>query len=571
MTDGAIGRGPLEYRYAPIDNRSVEGLGAGEYGAALRFVDRTPKDWLLAWPEEEDAKSPPTLYALEEESGGWRVASNELLLAEIKTACEEANAAAEAAWYEEGVMTLAGLLREEYSDEPGPKGGASERAKADVALGERLASIRAAVRAQNINSLRTSVYVIALDRRRADMPRLRECSIADLDAARYIGARNGVIDLHAEPGEELLPPDSETAKLAFVTASLPDAYVPGAVHPDTDRLLAGMKDADALKYAWDLMGCALQGEPRDELVLIVSEANSGKTTFANAMQASLGRYAGVLAGSALVEKSQRNPALDDLMPPRRYAFLSEVQQYRLSEGALKRATGGETIAYRHLWTNQMRRKKPSATMVISGNGMPAAELGMNSHDGGMKRRIRALPFSAIPKAERMADASAMLGAWRLEGGEAAKHRRQALVARLVRSAMEQGETRPEPPQSVIDEVERLAQMDGREAVLWMKEAVETGADRFLPAETLWYAALAGAGEDHGAKRAFNETRQSITAIFRRVTGAPKSKPESRPESANKVVRGWRGYGLTEKAEAELRAWQEGDALRGMPAADEGRV
>ena len=90
-------------------------------------------------------------------------------------------------------------------------------------------------------------------------------------------------------------------------------------------------------------------------------------------------------------------------------------------------------------------------------------------------------------------------------------------------------------------------------MIWMKDAVEHRKDLFLTTDNLWHAALAGSGADHGAKQAFEVSRQRITSIFRRVTGAPQSRSE---RIGGKVMRGWKHYSLTEKAADDLRSWQE---------------
>ena len=83
-----------------------------------------------------------------------------------------------------------------------------------------------------------------------------ECTRDELDAdLRYLGARNGVIDLYSG---RLLPP--EEGGKALVTFQCPTTFDPEATSPDVDRLFAHLSP-DLRRYWWRVLGYHLLGNP----------------------------------------------------------------------------------------------------------------------------------------------------------------------------------------------------------------------------------------------------------------------------------------------------------------------
>ena len=77
--------------------------------------------------------------------------------------------------------------------------------------------------------------------------RVTECRAEDLDQnMRYIGARNGVVDLN---DGKLLPP--KQGRKALVTARTPVPFDPTATHPGVDRLFSHL-GRDAERWWWEV-------------------------------------------------------------------------------------------------------------------------------------------------------------------------------------------------------------------------------------------------------------------------------------------------------------------------------
>ena len=83
-----------------------------------------------------------------------------------------------------------------------------------------------------------------------------ECKADEIDAdTRYIGVRNGVVDLHAG---QLLP--AAKGRRHRVTMQVPVAFDPDAADPAVDRLFAHL-GPDAARWWWRVLGFHLMGAP----------------------------------------------------------------------------------------------------------------------------------------------------------------------------------------------------------------------------------------------------------------------------------------------------------------------
>ena len=196
--------------------------------------------------------------------------------------------------------------------------------------------------------------------------RVTECRAEDLDQnMRYIGARNGVVDLN---DGKLLPP--EQGRKALVTARTPVPFDPTATHPGVDRLFSHL-GRDAERWWWEVLGSALRTVPK-RLYAAVGEPNGGKTTLLNAINWTLGPYArkaarGVLSGRNRQSETQLTPGLTVWFMPVRFVLIEEEKRRQtLDAGLVKDLTGGGFLSARGMREN-LREGKVGATTVLFAN------------------------------------------------------------------------------------------------------------------------------------------------------------------------------------------------------------
>lgn len=363
---------------------------------------------------------------------------------------------------------------------------------------------------------------------------LTECDAADLDAVRWLGAPNGVIDLHTG---RLLPPAE--GRRALVTRWLPDPYDPSAEHRDAELLTAHVPTVLAV-YVWDSFGFSLLGQPSRRFLVVIGPPGGGKTTIARAVAAALGCYAGPLAEGAIAPTrggrgaNAPTPDMASIMPPRRLALGAEVEKMRPDVARLKAATGGDPLPRRELY-QPLSEGVPTATLVLFGNQAPE-RLGLD--DQAVVDRARAVPYPGLPEGERD---SRLVNAWNGDDPEAVR-RRQAVAAKLVRHAANQTPgVPPEPPAEVLAYVDELREADIGEVGVWLRDRVRRGSEGDVLAAAEVHRAIGDAlgAEGEGKDwRVDGLSRQQVTVKLRNLHGLGQSKSHT----VNGVsVRGWRGW------------------------------
>ena len=371
---------------------------------------------------------------------------------------------------------------------------------------------------------------------------LTQCEVGELDGTRWLGAPNGVIDLHTG---RLLPAKKGRGKL--VTGSLPDPYVPDASHPDVDRLTAHLS-GELAGYVWDMLAYALHGQPARTFVVLTGTTGGGKSTLARAVQAALGPgYAGALADGAITPQrggrgaNQATPDMETVMAPRRVAFSPEVENLRPDPTRLKALTGGDQQAWRPLYGNP-RYGVPTASVWLLGNKPPT---GLGLTDPAMLERVRAIPYPEVPKNARD---PALVEAFHGTGTEARK-RRQALTAKLVKraTALAPGSP-PEPALAVLEAVDALRDDDLGPIGCWLRDNVQKGSpEEVLTSAGLWAALHSELGAAADADRVEGLTRTQVVTLARSVHRLPKADRVTTPTGQR--VRGWPGWKLVADADS----------------------
>ena len=270
------------------------------------------------------------------------------------------------------------------------------------------------------------------------------CDAADLDRnaeRRYLGARNGVIDLNTA----LLLPPAE-ARQQFVTRHIPDNYEPDAMHPYADQLLAHLAAQDR-DYLLGAMGFALRGNVARRYYAIAGERGGAKSTLFTATLAALGSARangyGLRIDPESVVKSRwgrgGNAHHGNLMGLQdgRLAFVEEPGEGRIFDAPLLNdLSGGAPAAFRNVGEKMEPERPVTCTFFFGLN--PGQESSMDTSNNAAAARARLLKYPRLDVEEipgRIVDV-----AERVEV-------RQAWVSMLVKAA-ERHRTRPIDPPTV---------------------------------------------------------------------------------------------------------------------------
>jgi P4 family phage/plasmid primase-like protien len=221
-----------------------------------------------------------------------------------------------------------------------------------------------------------------------------------LDAEpRILNTPTGIVDLVTG----LLGPHDPARLCTRVTAT---AYDPVATSPRwLEFLELILLSADLINYVQRLIGLAITGNPGERLLpILAGPGGTGKSTFANVLQAVLGDYAATGNGEALLLTRRGGGPDEDLadLAGRRLVVLPELPGGRLNTSRIKRLTGGDKIRT-HKKFEHTFEFAPTHTFFVFTNTKPRVD----EHSDAVWDRIRVVPFEKrIPADVRMAKAEA---------------------------------------------------------------------------------------------------------------------------------------------------------------------
>ena len=322
---------------------------------------------------------------------------------------------------------------------------------------------------------------------------ITHCDDKDLDAnTRYIGAPNGVIDLHTGA---LIKGDK--ARGLFITRRVPDPYNPDATHEDITALFGHLSE-DIRAYIISTLAFALRGRPSRRINVLVGPPKGGKSTLMSAVTAALGGkddgYSMNIDVSSLTQTRW-------VTPNGHRAGLIGVQDTRiatvmeppnkgaaLNEGLLKELSGGDELQLREMYKTSGKARAAKATIFIICNDVDADRIGTS--EAGIADRVKILPYPRVPTADPGLIARVT------EVAEV----RQAMVALLVKESAALGKNpdAPAPPTAVIEATAAHFAESLGELGRWLHDNfVATGSrdDRMTVAEVKAAAAAAFPPED----------------------------------------------------------------------------
>ena len=362
-------------------------------------------------------------------------------------------------------------------------------------------------------------------------PALTHCHEDMIDAStRYLGCGNGVIDLDTG---ELLTGDAARERLVTAERSAAVDYRPGATHPAVDLLFAHLRQDDR-EWLLKAVGFALRGNPSRRLYLLVGPGGGGKSTALDAIANALGNAGGHLPTAALQTNDRGSASQPEAISLQdwRVAVIteSETRARNLSVSRIKAAAGGDRIALRRLYQNEMERRRTSATMFWACNDESQPSLPVT--DSGMAERLRILRYPAIPEGDKDVDFAAKL---------ATPEAREALFALLVRYAV----ANPKPPDdcpTVADARREYRREQIGPVGDWLQNALVKDPQGRVGTGELYDAAFAAAGMDDAVDpdgKPWGKDKASITKLARDLHGMPAVKV-MRHNGKTCIAAGWAG-------------------------------
>lgn len=210
---------------------------------------------------------------------------------------------------------------------------------------------------------------------------------SDLDTDPWLlNMNNGTVNLRSG---ELRQHQRED----LITKLCPVEYDPGASLPLWDRFLGeAIPDYEVRRYIQKCCGATLAGVQIDDIIILIhGPGGTGKSTFREALLATLGSYGATADLETFTTRNAAHSAQPDLarLQGRRLVAVSEVEGKKGgSMSLLKRASGGDTVQARFLYGSTFEFT-PAFTLWIVANERPR----VSDLDSGIWRRIREIPFT----------------------------------------------------------------------------------------------------------------------------------------------------------------------------------
>ena len=187
---------------------------------------------------------------------------------------------------------------------------------------------------------------------------------------RYMGAPNGVIDLHQA---RLLSAREVRENQAFVTCEIPDDYNSQATHPAVDIIMPEKPASPGMDWWYRMRGVMVTRSPNREIIVQMNRGGSGKTTIANGDKAALGRsYVRTIPVSTFVKSrfnsgpSSHNGGMLGFRSPVRIGYMGESDG-EMSVPDLNLVGGGEGEMPARDVSEKTVYFRPTAHLVIQSN------------------------------------------------------------------------------------------------------------------------------------------------------------------------------------------------------------
>ena len=187
----------------------------------------------------------------------------------------------------------------------------------------------------------------------------------------------------------------------FITKLAPVKYIPDASFTYWNEFLEkALPSEDIRNYVRRAVGYSLTGSTAEEVLFhICGPTASGKSTFIEAVKATLGDYAETADFDAFLQRKIAGGPRNDIARLNGARFVSSIEVDEgkaLAQALIKNITGNEKIVARFLH-KEFFVFHPQFKLFFAANIMPK----VNAKDGAVWRRIHVIPFDvSIPEEER---------------------------------------------------------------------------------------------------------------------------------------------------------------------------
>ena len=414
---------------------------------------------------------PPVLYVADPGTGLVGCGPDRILALSIEVADDLLSD------YEE-LYTMAARAETDSADAEAPPPLPSRRAVINHARGLR--SARAPERHQKVVG---GVLLHDMQMGGTLASRLTVVPHAQLDAdMSVIGTAGGVLDIRSL---RILPPS--LGGTHFISRNTGVHFHRGARNQHVDRILPAPDAVDHQSrtgFIMRWMGWHMTHSPRRDLLGLIAEGNSGKTTLMNCVQAGLGDYAHVIRPQALGgtrSSSDARPGAhnDELLHfgyGRRLVVVPESGRLNLNRELLNRATGGDRLPTRPIRRAAVQVTVTAALVVVGNTPGPGqstgAVLGIGGNDETSaalrdRARIVRLPRrgegAGSPPDDKQLAAAALPTNW-------TQGFREAALARLLEWAVLMID-QDDPPERTAEMVSDQAHQESAERTRWEAEFI----------------------------------------------------------------------------------------------------
>ena len=363
-------------------------------------------------------------------------------------------------------------------------------------------------------------------------PHLTVCEPWDLDAnLRYIGASNGIVDLHEG---RLLSPAEGRKHLVTVATGVPFGASTARGRAVVERLASHLTDSER-GWLYAALGYALRGSPSRRMYALIGEPGGGKTTLKEALMAALGVYCAAPMDEILAGAGGRASHSQELMrvcAPHRVGLMDEVQTPKggISVPIVKRLTGDGAIPVRELYKADTPRRA-TATLFLIAN--PASVPRFNTAaDDAMAHRYRELRYPQVP--ERDPEVKRLAGT--PEVGAAMLDVLVAAAAANVRP--------PEDVPAVAEARAERLEADSGELGVLAQQITYTGGTN-LHVNEVWRTWCTWNGDAPESKSSGGFAKRGFSRRLMERNGALPTT--TRVRAQGQIGVGWQGFTLREEA------------------------
>ena len=308
---------------------------------------------------------------------------------------------------------------------------------------------------------------------------VRPHSAIDSDM-RVIGTLLGVLDIRSR---QVLPPREGVRH--FISRSTGVAYCRDARDPHVDRILPSPSEVDhqsRIGYTMRWLGWHITHPPKRDLLGLISEGNSGKTTFINTVRAGLGDYAQVIRSEALASGGSssfghprdHNDEILHFGGGRRLVVVMEARRH--NKELLNRVSGGDLLPTRPILRAAVQVTVTAGLAIVGNPPTPGQSAGAVLGIGGDdevsaalrdRARIVRLPRRGEGEGSPPDDRGLATAAQPLNW---TKQFREAALARLVEWAVEMIDEQ-DPPEPTPEMAGDQARLEAAERPHWRSEFV----------------------------------------------------------------------------------------------------